>query len=374
MEPSVQCAEGQAEDEGDNNHPSGEGSSGSDWEGEPWEDIEQKAMRALDEKLDELYPATPYLRASNSTAAALGSTTHNGRCAVVKDACIGGPSELAACLNGGPPAAASGVTKPELSSSPLVPGVAGSVGQGTRQLEEACLLEPYRPEDHILTAEEMWGGLEDDEDDDELYQPAPSSPAASFRTTAPALSAGGGSAVAEKAHCVGSSPPVAAQGCLTIAANGTATMGPYEPLSTLCEGRPMGGLQDACLLEPYRPEDHVLTADEMWGGREHDNDNVDDGLIVKEAATLVVTTADSSRSPTHDGSKQRLCRILAGGNAPALLEHLDFDELSALADDCTCAAETLRWVLQRQRDLVAGAGRSIPTQGGGVPPGGATPT
>ncbi|CAE6972588.1 unnamed protein product [Symbiodinium sp. CCMP2592] len=30
-----------------------------------------------------------------------------------------------------------------------------------RLLENACLQEPYRPEDHQLTAEEFWGGTSD---------------------------------------------------------------------------------------------------------------------------------------------------------------------------------------------------------------------
>lgn len=47
--------------------------------------------------------------------------------------------------------------------------------------------------------------------------------------------------------------------------------------------------------------------------------------------------------------RERLLRILAGPDSEAVLGSLPFEELTAVADDCERAVETLRWVLQRQR-------------------------
>ena len=50
------------------------------------------------------------------------------------------------------------------------------------------------------------------------------------------------------------------------------------------------------------------------------------------------------------GSVTRLRRMLAGAEAPKALSALSFQELDAVAVDCLKAAETLRWVLERQRE------------------------
>merc|ERR1712039_169416 len=134
------------------------------------------------------------------------------------------------------------------------------------------------------------------------------------------------------------------------------------------------------IAKPTSPSAEVpLTAEEMWGGVSEDDE---EPLSVPPAsvattftpparkgdglATVVDRSASASPSsrvlsepavvqPSASASRDatRLQRILAGSDAPAILNGLNFDELAEVADDCEKAAETLRFVLQRQRELVA---------------------
>jgi hypothetical protein len=73
--------------------------------------------------------------------------------------------------------------------------------------------------------------------------------------------------------------------------------------------------------------------------------------------TAVPDMPIGSPSGAEAEAQKRMHRVLAGANATAQLGTLTFSELSAVADDAQRAAETLRWVLARQRQLVLyGAG------------------
>merc|ERR1712107_294593 len=118
------------------------------------------------------------------------------------------------------------------------------------------------------------------------------------------------------------------------------------------------GVQQVCAQEAYRPdEDHVLTAEEMWGGVSEDDE---EPLSVPPAsvattftpparkgdglATVVDRSASASPSSrvlsepavVHPAvvhrDVTRLQRILAGSDAPAILNGLNFDELAEVAD------------------------------------------
>eukprot|EP00747_Dinoflagellata_sp_TGD_P159275 gnl/TRDRNA2_/TRDRNA2_177878_c1_seq1.p1 gnl/TRDRNA2_/TRDRNA2_177878_c1~~gnl/TRDRNA2_/TRDRNA2_177878_c1_seq1.p1 ORF type:complete len:219 (+),score=58.75 gnl/TRDRNA2_/TRDRNA2_177878_c1_seq1:28-684(+) len=138
--------------------------------------------------------------------------------------------------------------------------------------------------------------------------------------------------------------------------------------------KPLADFSKALLDEPYRPEDHVLTAEEMWGGlssgdegEEEEEQKASPSLPAVAEKKLQLDRSQSSsnrRSPMADtrpagvsapsasDDGERLRRVLAGAAAAQELNDLNFAELSAVADDCSRAVETLRWVLQRQRQLL----------------------
>lgn len=147
--------------------------------------------------------------------------------------------------------------------------------------------------------------------------------------------------------------------------------------------------------EPYRPEDHILSLEEMWGGSEEEGgaDIVGSGVPVPSPNGTISPVASPMRfrgqgvegtgkreadqfdanvfQPENDFSlrlldpqasiaalqkesaEERLRKILAGQFAPEVLDKLSFSELDAIADDCQRAVETLRYIISRQRTLAA---------------------
>lgn len=284
-------------------------------------------------------------------------------------------------------------------------------------LQEICKKDPYNPEDHLLTAEEMWGGMSDDEGaaGDEAAPPAaegPPAPEAQLSAqgapvAGPTSLAGAREAappaVAEFESLDGERAGSSALRPTGMHAQGSPSAAAAQPSNASLQRnlrRPadVGALlHQACQLEPYRPEDHFLTAEEMWGdsgsegsagekptlapadeGGRFPQDQAftaeemwgglpgeEDGGHGPEAAfpTCPVT---APRSPC--GPQERLARVLAGPEAPQRLGTLEFEELEVVAEDCQRAVETLRWVLARQRAMLAGSGR--PGAGAGpAPPG-----
>lgn len=172
-----------------------------------------------------------------------------------------------------------------------------------RQLEEVCRVQPYRPEDHTLTAEEMWGDTSDEDG------------------TGRGVTDGGGRASASAA-------PERSSG---------------QPL-----------------------EETVLTAEEMWGGLSDDEGGAPEKDSPADSAPASLRQAEPLPPPqplptpaagsANLSDAERLARLLAGPEAPQTLGRLRFAELTAVAEDCQKAVETLRWVLTRQHEMASAAG------------------
>lgn len=172
-------------------------------------------------------------------------------------------------------------------------------------------------------------------------------------------------------------------------------------------------MAQALASDPYNPEDHMLTADEMWGGLSDDEAAVDEAAAAQSRVAQPVEPAEpeptrpptavaevaasaaapavaasaaaaapsrvawpadeqrpaeegsapmpdtSSQGPCACGDALRLRRLLAGADAPQVLGSLDFGELTDLADECGRVAETLQWVMKRQRDLLTAASKGL---------------
>lgn len=129
-----------------------------------------------------------------------------------------------------------------------------------------------------------------------------------------------------------------------------------------------GGQGGAAMQSSLRPPLSVAPSSEA--------DTVGHAAIATVAADVVALDSLASppraahRGASKDGAsvdssgdhQRRLERLLAGTEAPMMLEGLSFEELSLVAEDCQRAVETLRWVLARQQELVmkshrAGSGR-----------------
>ncbi|CAL1158837.1 unnamed protein product, partial [Cladocopium goreaui] len=206
-----------------------------------------------------------------------------------------------------PTAASSGAFS--AGTLPALP--AAGLPEHMRLMQEACSRDPYRPEDHQFTSEEMWAGFSSAEEDAEED---PKSQAVEVRPTQQPQSRAKSSAAGAK------------------------------------ELEMMDGAQQrlhrVCFQEPYRPEDHQLTVDEFWGGMDEDTP-AEEGRSEPPPKTRKLQTPDGMAE-----ADVRLQRMLAGADAPKALSTLDFQELSDVASDCLKAAETLRWVLERQHYVI----------------------
>eukprot|EP00435_Cladocopium_sp_Y103_P002857 s2833_g1.t1 len=193
---------------------------------------------------------------------------------------------------------------------------AAGLPEHLRLMQEACSRDPYRPEDHQFTSDEMWAGFSSEAEED--AQEDPQSQAVAVRPT------------------------------------------PQQPQSRAAKSSAAGAKEDlemdgaqqrlhqVCFQEPYRPEDHHLTLDEFWGGMDEDAPQpAEEGRSEPPSKTRKLQTPDGTAE-----ADVRLQRMLAGANAPKALSTLDFQELSDVASDCLKAAETLRWVLERQHYVI----------------------
>eukprot|EP00931_Biecheleriopsis_adriatica_P043080 TRINITY_DN24620_c0_g1_i1.p1 TRINITY_DN24620_c0_g1~~TRINITY_DN24620_c0_g1_i1.p1 ORF type:complete len:258 (-),score=64.11 TRINITY_DN24620_c0_g1_i1:89-862(-) len=172
-----------------------------------------------------------------------------------------------------------------------LPSASEGTQEDLRQLQEACFSEPYRQEDHTLTTQEMWDGFssEDEPDQrDETVLPAkPVSAAASTAGSTRAASSGYADTFAAAAAAAGSSqrsPGVSTQS--------------RSPQLTAQAKAPMDAgrlLEEACKLEPYRPEDHVLSPEEFWGG----SSGSSDGGKQKDAPTSGQAAPGDPRDAHH---------------------------------------------------------------------------
>jgi len=360
-------------------------------------------MTALDDKLDMQYPLL------SVPSASLGSTASN----TTAVSCVTAPAPEGSAV----PKFVED-EEPELQEGKEQVGYTDS----QQSLLNICEKDPYRPEDHVLTAEEMWGGLSSEEDGDAAQCPPPA-------LIGEAVAAGDIPSARRPEHGESSearqglrasrthAPAVSASAVAGASAGEVRVLGPSlnercgpSSTKTMASCRDPGKLerlatagcllQQACHLEPYRPEDHILTAEEMWGSSDDGGEGMqlfeavqqdcgyqpeDYVLTVEEMwgdpygddangageATPMADVASAGaegsgctlgpRAPELSGignedSSKRLRWLLAGTEAPRLLGNLGFEELAGVAKDCQCAVETLQWVLARQRDLlVAGA-------------------
>ncbi|CAJ1462019.1 unnamed protein product [Effrenium voratum] len=222
--------------------------SSPDYE-QDWDALEQQSMKVLDQKLQELQAP------SASSAAQAGSSLAT-------------------------------------SSSPP---------DDVRRMQQAISREPYRPEDHQFTSEEMWAGFSSEEEG----EPAQSSQE---------------KGVEEEPE----SKKLEEQ---------SKDFHP-EARARVDEGK-----------EPYRPEDHHLSVEEFWGGSDSSR-----GSRSKVEHSVGQEDLEAST---------RLQRMLAGDRAPQALADLDFQQLDAVARDCLQASETLRWILRRQYETVIQSQMSI---------------
>jgi len=236
-------------------------SSGSDDAGESWDKYEERLMQAYDKRVDELHP--PAASAAAPAAHVEGSQAAR------------------------PTAAAS---QAQAASSDLLrPGDATYSGDASRIIGvedapkreaflAACMAEPYKPEDHICSAEDMWAGFSSS-DDDAAGPVDKSGRAAEVQRTTPS--------------------PVTAASVLRESAPRVTTPATQT-----------AGTAESCRAAPETRRPHALPPDE------------------------------------------RLRRLLSGPNAAERLGDLSFKELSWIADDCQLAMTTMQWVLHRQRALL----------------------
>jgi len=301
------------EDGSSDDGKNGGASSSSSSSGGHWDRMEEQAMRALDEKLDSAAAADGHRNSLSASASGAMARRPHESAAVPQDSkrMMGEQNEGDDC--------GSGHRQLTQSSSAQPASRWQHLEDAGRQLEEVCKSEPYRPEDHALTAEEMWGDTSDEEDG-----------------TRKERTDGAGRAVAS-----------------------TSARQP--------DGQPL--------------EDAMLTAEEMWGGLSDDEGGAADKTTTKDptAVSAVVPTQPSAHGggiplkqseplappqplPTPSGGgtslsdAERLKRVLAGADAAQVLGKLRFAELTAVAADCQKAVETLRWVLTRQHEMASAAG------------------
>ncbi|CAJ1462018.1 unnamed protein product [Effrenium voratum] len=239
--------------------------SSPDYE-QDWDALEQQSMKVLDQKLQELQAP------SASSAAQAGSSLAT-------------------------------------SSSPP---------DDVRRMQQAISREPYRPEDHQFTSEEMWAGFSSEEEG----EPAQSSQEKGVEEEP------------ESKKLEEQSKDFHPE------ARARVDEGKAAMRETM-----MGHFERACMQEPYRPEDHHLSVEEFWGGSDSSR-----GSRSKVEHSVGQEDLEAST---------RLQRMLAGDRAPQALADLDFQQLDAVARDCLQASETLRWILRRQYETVIQSQMSI---------------
>eukprot|EP00439_Symbiodinium_sp_Y106_P065089 s271_g10.t1 len=273
-----------------------DGESSSDYE-QDWDNLERDSMRALEARLAQLDDA--------------------------------GQGQADLQQRGAARAAAASSTD-VASARSFVPGPHDDL----RHLRDAVLSEPYRPEDHVLTQEEMWAGFSSEEDAVE----------APLVMEVPAATNKGPS---EPASMVPERPQQR-QEVLEMSQPSQPSSQAFDASQLVDAGRL---LENACLQEPYRPEDHQLTAEEFWGGTS------DSSQERQSVAALPAKTAGKQQQVAlaeAGGPLEavRLERLLSASAAPTVLGDLSFAELGEVARDCLKAAETLQWVLNRQHAMV----------------------
>ncbi|CAJ1333979.1 unnamed protein product [Effrenium voratum] len=159
-----------------------------------------------------------------------------------------------------------------------------------RRMQQAISREPYRPEDHQFTSEEMWAGFSSEEEG----EPAQSSQE---------------KGVEEEPE----SKKLEEQ---------SKDFHP-EARARVDEGK-----------EPYRPEDHHLSVEEFWGGSDSSR-----GSRSKVEHSVGQEDLEAST---------RLQRMLAGDRAPQALADLDFQQLDALTSSTNSSHAFNGWIGKAQ--------------------------
>ncbi|CAE8581004.1 unnamed protein product [Polarella glacialis] len=427
-----------------------DGGNASDWEDEHWDNIEKESMRALDAQLaslgqgpgesgpgDKVRTPSSKVRAKGGSKVVASASSSSHAVASEQDLVSAPVSPAVHSPSPGESSASNrGPALQDFLPGPPPARERDELSEDARRLKETCILDPYRPEDHVLTSEEMWGGLssgdEGEEGDDERkvtqaeqeaaqaeQEAAQESYRSTYRSTLdsgtrhPGSSAGAvdasdmSNAWSSSAWNVPSEPREGLS-CGIVGAEtslGTIRSAQKEPPLRVPCPRPADFyldplvdagklLEEACAREPYRQEDHFLTAAEMWGGSSGSDsgrqqqplgsspqnraqqawvaedqpltaEEMWGGVSDDEAENAPAQSSHLSAPADHGVSRQtglaansvsrskaeRLHRILAGHRAATELADLNFEELSAVADDCLRAVDTLRWVLDRQRGL-----------------------
>eukprot|EP00928_Gymnodinium_smaydae_P024440 TRINITY_DN19773_c0_g2_i1.p1 TRINITY_DN19773_c0_g2~~TRINITY_DN19773_c0_g2_i1.p1 ORF type:complete len:294 (-),score=55.83 TRINITY_DN19773_c0_g2_i1:24-905(-) len=272
-------------------------SSSSENDAESWGDHEERAMQAFESQLDRLCPATGAigsnaLKADSRRSSDADQLPKQPASAASSSAVVHSPPSWPPSQPQAPEVPQNGVSVTDssmLRSAFEADAGDDSVPSAMSRLQAICLQEPYRPEDHIMTAEEMWADSSAEEQEEQSRA---------------------------------------------------------------------------------RAEDEPLSAAEMWGC-----DSEDEGSpALNPSRQAIARVANAQRvaapssvpeappplseragevAPSDSADALRLRRILAGDAAQGLLGGLTIEELDAVADDCERAVETLRWVLRRQRELAS---------------------
>ncbi|CAE7445252.1 unnamed protein product, partial [Symbiodinium sp. CCMP2456] len=307
-----------------------DGESSSDYE-QDWDNLERDSMRALEARLAQLDDAGQAdLQQRGAARAAAASSTD----------------------------VASGERVLEAAEQGFVPGPHDDL----RQMRDAVLSEPYRPEDHVLTQEEMWAGFSSEEEAVEaplvMEVPAATNKGPSEAASRVPEQPQKRQAVLEMSQpsqpssqaCRQKSGPFCQQLAQLLFAEDLVTLNTFDQICEAFDASQLVDagrlLENACLQEPYRPEDHELTAEEFWGGT---SDSSQERQSI--AALPAKTTGKLQQAPLAETEKPseavRLERLLSAAAAPTVLADLSFVELGEVARDCLKAAETLQWVLNR---------------------------
>ncbi|CAJ1333981.1 unnamed protein product [Effrenium voratum] len=176
-----------------------------------------------------------------------------------------------------------------------------------RRMQQAISREPYRPEDHQFTSEEMWAGFSSEEEG----EPAQSSQEKGVEEEP------------ESKKLEEQSKDFHPE------ARARVDEGKAAMRETM-----MGHFERACMQEPYRPEDHHLSVEEFWGGSDSSR-----GSRSKVEHSVGQEDLEAST---------RLQRMLAGDRAPQALADLDFQQLDALTSSTNSSHAFNGWIGKAQ--------------------------
>lgn len=283
--------------------------SSSDWEDERWDSLEQQALNALDAQLDMHYPVGCDIPCKSSvTGRGTGSGAgQDNRQFVDHRVFYASSSESNQQQQARSTDFALAARKP---SSPN-PNKDAELLKDACQLQEICLQERYQPEDHVLTAEEMWGGTSSSDDQGEqetqlqLEKEDPARKelqlhnAGELNSRHQLISRGAAPAVWFGHDSLNADRWARNSGLPRSERNPEAETeeGNHSELASVA-----ARLQAVCQEDPYCPEDHLLTPDEMWGGI------LDDDVLAHAGPS-------ASASPsTNDSQGPRGCTLEVGSS------------------------------------------------------------